>query len=84
MAFVIMPVGVAPDRLPRIDPEIRFSTDGAKSMPRWRERVAAFEAKYGMTTAQMLEAFRAGAIEDTADIAEWQVLSKAMPTQVPV
>jgi hypothetical protein len=39
-------------------------------------RLAVFEEKYGMTTKQMLVAFKSGRLEDTADIAQWIVFSK--------
>ena len=41
------------------------------------EILGTFEAKYGMSTDDMIEKFRAGELEDTPDIARWLVLSKA-------
>jgi len=40
-------------------------------------KLAAFEARYEMTTARMIAAFKSGQIPDTADIAEWLVIAKA-------
>jgi len=39
-------------------------------------RLAVFEGKYRMTTAKMLAAFKAGELEDSADIAQWLVFAK--------
>jgi hypothetical protein len=39
-------------------------------------RLAVFEGKYGMTTSEMLSAFRAGHLDDSADIAQWLVFAK--------
>jgi hypothetical protein len=36
-------------------------------------RIEAFERQYGMTSAEMLERFRAGAI-DNADVSRWLML----------
>lgn len=40
-------------------------------------RLAEFEKKYGMSTDDMVAAFRAGQLDDTADVAQWLVFSKA-------
>lgn len=40
-------------------------------------RVAEFEARYEMTTADMITALRSGKLQDTADIAEWLVIARA-------
>lgn len=40
-------------------------------------RLAEFEKKYGMSTDAMVAAFRAGRLDDTADVAQWLVFSKA-------
>ncbi len=39
-------------------------------------RLAEFEARYEMTTAAMIAAFKAGKVQDTADIAAWLVLAR--------
>jgi len=40
-------------------------------------KLAAFEARYEMTTADMLAAFKADKLSDTADIARWLVIASA-------
>jgi uncharacterized protein YqgV (UPF0045/DUF77 family) len=41
-----------------------------------KARLSAFETRYEMTTAQMLAAFKAGKLDDTADIAAWLVFAR--------
>ncbi len=40
-------------------------------------KLAAFEARYEMTTTEMIASFKAGKLADTADIAQWLVLARA-------
>lgn len=39
------------------------------------ERIAAFEKRYGMSTSEMKARFKAGTIEDTADVAQWLIIA---------
>ena len=40
-------------------------------------RLESFEAQFNMSTADMLVAFRSGQLEDSAELAQWLVLSRA-------
>ena len=43
----------------------------------WLEtKIKAFEQSHGMTTAEMVDAFKAGRIEDTSEVAQWLILAK--------
>jgi len=48
-----------------------------------RARIRAFEARYEMTSAEMLRKFRAGEIRETADISKWLFLISVRDCHVP-
>ena len=59
------------------DLELSALVEAAKGPPKLNElnaEIHVFEVRYGMTSGEMCAGFKAGSVQDTAEIAQWLFL----------
>lgn len=62
------------DREQHLRALIKVATTGPRSHASLDARLSAFEQRYGMSSAQMMERVSAGAVRETEDISDWLLL----------